>query len=363
MSKPSTNAVSNTSKNVTSKPSVNLGKEEGRAPLLDWVLGRYPGTPRGRAKQWILAGRIRVHGVVIRKPHQEMADPQDGLELGGRGAVLACGAGWRIHPRVTLLHLDSALAVVNKGPGLISVPAPNCTLSALSILADYLAGKLKAPQKGAAGKPAPAAFRRLEPLPVHRLDQYTSGVFCMAMNPAARHQLIGQLRAHAMRREYVAFVQGRPRAPKGTWRHWLRLSRDELRQTVLSATQAKTPGPEAEEAITQYEVIAEYPLAGGIGFVTKLRLRLETGRKHQIRVQAAHAGLPLIGDRAYNPGCRGGPPGGGVLDFPRQALHAQLLSLEHPGQPGKRMTWTAELPKDLRELERTLQTLATANRT
>jgi 23S rRNA pseudouridine1911/1915/1917 synthase len=55
----------------------------------------------------------------------------------------------------------------------------------------------------------------------------------------------------------------------------------------------KDPGDEAREAITHYEVIAEYPLAGGKGFVTKLRLRLETGRKHQIRVQAAHAGHPL----------------------------------------------------------------------
>ena len=60
----------------------------------------------------------------------------------------------------------------------------------------------------------PPAYRRLQPLPVHRLDQYTSGVFCMATNPAARQHLIEQLKAHTMRREYVAYVEGRPTAPK-----------------------------------------------------------------------------------------------------------------------------------------------------
>jgi len=326
------------------------------SPLLDWLLRKHPETPRNRAKQWILAGRVSVNGEVIRKPHHPIADPGDTLALHARHATtLACGSGWQIHPRVSLLYLDAALAIVNKGPGLISVPAPNCELSALSILADFLEGKLKAQDRGVAGKSLPPPYRRLEPLPVHRLDQYTSGVFCMATNPAARHHLIEQLKVHSMKREYVAFVEGRPRTPAGTWRQWLQLSRDELRQHVLSETQLKDPDPEAREAITHYEVIAEYPLAGGKGFVTKLRLRLETGRKHQIRVQAAHAGHPLIGDRTYNPAYRGPNHANAPIDFPRQALHAEVLSLEHPDQPGKRMTWTAELPKDLRQLEAALR--------
>ena len=213
------------------------------SPLLDWLLRKHPDTPKSRAKQWILAGRVSVNGVIIRKPHQAIPDPGDALELRDRQATtLACGSGWQIHPRVSLLYLDAALAVVNKGPGLISVPAPNCDLSALSILADFLSGKLKARDRGVAGKSLPPAYRRLEPLPVHRLDQYTSGVFCMATNPAARHHLIEQLKAHTMKREYVAFVEGRPGAPNGTWRQWLQLSRDELRQHVLSESQAKDAG-------------------------------------------------------------------------------------------------------------------------
>jgi 23S rRNA pseudouridine1911/1915/1917 synthase len=323
--------------------------------VLEWLLQKHPDTPKSRAKQWILAGRVSINGVIIRKPHQRTPDPGDGLALLNRNAThLECGTGWQIHPRVSLLYLDSALAIVNKGPGLISVPASNCDLSALSILADFLSGKLKARDRSVAGRTLPAAFRRLQCLPVHRLDQYTSGVFCIACNPKAREHLIEQLKAHTMRREYVAFVEGRARTPKGTWRQWLRLSQDELRQNIVSDAEAKSAlarNSEVKEAITHYEVIAEFPLANGAEFVTKLRLRLETGRKHQIRIQAAHAGLPLIGDRTYNPKYRRQAEPVSVLDFPRQALHAEVLDLEHPERPGARMNWKAEMPKDLRQLE------------
>jgi 23S rRNA pseudouridine1911/1915/1917 synthase len=274
--------------------------------------------------------------------------------LDRKASALDCGAGWRIHPRVALLYLDSSLGILNKAAGLISVPAPNCDLSALSILADFLAGKLKAQDRGVAGRSLPPAYRQLHPLPVHRLDQYTSGVFCVAVNPMARLRLIEQLKAHTMKREYVAYVEGRPAQRLGVWRNWLQLSADELRQHVLTETEARTAQPEAIEAITHYEVIAEFTLAGGQGIVSKLRLRLETGRKHQIRAQAAYAGVPLLGDRTYHPRYREKARPPLALDFPRQALHAEVLSLEHPEQPGTRMTWTAALPKDLHQLEAVL---------
>src|SRR4051794_22132237 len=90
--------------------------------VLDWLLEKYPETPKTRAKQWIMAGRVSVDGVVIRKPHEPISDPTVRLELLDRHATTVdCGSGWAIHPRVTLLYLDSSLAAVNKGPGLISV--------------------------------------------------------------------------------------------------------------------------------------------------------------------------------------------------------------------------------------------------
>lgn len=322
--------------------------------LLDALLLSLPGTPKGRAKQWIEAGRVTVNGNVVRKPHFPVSG-KDEIVLGGRHATtLDCGTGWQIHPRVSLLYLDTSIAIVNKGPGLISVPAAEGDLSALSILADFLAGKLKAQSRGLAGKSLPPSYRHFKPLPVHRLDQYTSGVFCVAINSAARNHLIEQLKAHTMKREYVAYVEGRAQEPKGTWRQWLQLSQNELRQHIVTEAAAKALGEEAREAITHYEVIAEFPLADSKRFVTKLRLRLETGRKHQIRVQAANAGLPLVGDRTYNPAIRLAQEENHI-PFPRQALHAEVLTLEHPEKPGTRMSWTAALPKDLRQLETDLR--------
>src|SRR6185369_290351 len=143
---------------LNSVKEVQNAIDKKERPLLDWLLLRHPETPKNRAKQWILAGRVSVASVIIRKPHELLPDPGKGLELLDRNATtLACGSGWQIHPRVALLYLDSALAIVNKGPGLIAVPAPNCDLSALSILGDFLAGKLKAQDRGVAGKTLPPA--------------------------------------------------------------------------------------------------------------------------------------------------------------------------------------------------------------
>jgi len=253
---------------------------DGDRPLLEWLLQKHPESPKKRAKQWILAGRVSVQGVVIRQPNQRIPDPRDTLELLGRRATaLDCGpAGWQIHPRVNLLYLDAALAAVNKGPGLISVPAPNCDLSALSILADFLAGRLRAQDRGVAGRSLPPAYRRLQPLPVHRLDQYTSGVFCLAMNPAARERLIDQLKAHTIQRKYVAYAEGRAPQSKGTWRNWLKLSGDESRQFVISAAQARLAGAEASEAITHYEVSRMTWTAALPKDLRRLETTLQAGR-------------------------------------------------------------------------------------
>ena len=337
--------------------AIGPSTENPTRPLLDWLLAQYPDTPRTRAKQWIVAGRVRVDGAIIRQPHLLIPDPRGTLELlDRRSTALDCGTdGWQIHPRLALLHLDAALAVVNKGAGLVSVPSPDGQLSALSILTDFLAGKLRARQRGPAGWTLPPAYRRLEPLPVHRLDQYTSGVFCMALNAAARRRLVEQVKAHTAQREYVAYVEGRPAQATGTWRNWLQLRADERVQMVVSSAAAELSDGEAVEAITDFEVIEEFRLTGNAGIVTKLRLRLQTGRRHQIRIQAAQAGLPLLGDRTYQPRDRTGKPGPPRIEFDRQALHAELLSLEHPDRPGVRMTWRAPLPADLRRLENELR--------
>ncbi len=106
--------------------------------------------------------------------------------------------------------------------------------------------------------------------------------------------------------------------------------------------------------MTHYEVITEYPLPDSQRVVTKVRLRLETGLRHQIRVQAAAEGLPLIGDRTYNAHYQSAVRPRELPEFPRQALHAAMLALEHPDRPGTQMSWEAVFPKDLRQLESAL---------
>jgi len=321
--------------------------------LLDLVLEKFPDTPRKRAKEWIQAGRFSIAGTVMRKPNQLVADSPGTLELQGRRlGTLALDEEWRIHPRLSLVYIDAALAIVNKGAGLLSVPAPITDLSALSILTDFLAGKLRGLGQRTAEHRLPAAFRLLQPLPVHRLDQFTTGVLCLALNPAARTALIEQFAAHTATRQYVAFVDGRPRTPRGTWRHWLRFDNETLRQHV--ATQSG--GVDALEAITHYEVLDEFVLRATGRVVSKLRFKLETGRTHQIRAQAAYEGLPLIGDRTYHPLYHASKRERAVvpIECERQALHAEELELAHPVS-GQRRKWAAPLPADLRQLEHALR--------
>ena len=290
-----------------------------------------------------------MNGQIIRKPHQVIPDPGSGLQLLSRHSVsVDCGQGWRIHPRVTLLHLDSSLGVVNKGPGLISVP-DQAHLSALGILQDFLAGKLKSRASECAGATFPPEFRRLTPQPVHRLDQYTSGLFCLAFKAESRARLIDQLRRGEIKREYVAFAEGKPAADSGTWRTWLELDDEEGRQQIVSEPEDGEPRPKQAEAITHFEVLARYTLGPHHAPYTKLRLKLETGLKHQIRIQAARAGLPLVGDRTYNPNYRLGVAP--LLPMDRQALHAEFLELWHPHNSRQKLSWRAELPEDLKRLE------------
>ena len=321
--------------------------------VLDLLLEEFPDTPRKRAKEWILAGRVSIAGTVVRKPNQLVTDQPGTLELQGRRlAAMVIAEEWPIHPRLSLVYMDASLAIVNKGAGLLSVPAPITDVSALSIVADLLAGKLRGLGHRTAERRLPAAFRLLKPLVVHRLDQFTTGVMCLALNPAARAALSEQFTAHTASRQYVAFVDGRPRTACGTWRHLLRFDDKALRQVVSS----QPGGADTLESITHYEVLEEFVLGTTGRVVSKMRFKLETGRTHQIRAQAAHVGLPLIGDRTYHPLYHPSQRGRAVVpvECERQALHAEMLELAHPVS-GQRRQWSAPLPTDLRQLERALQ--------
>ena len=188
----------------------------------------------------------------------------------------------------------------------------------------------------------------VKPFPVHRLDQYTSGLLCIAFNEEARHSLIKQLRSHDFLREYIAYADGVTSEATGTWRNYLRLDETGYEQQLLLSNEDG-----ATEALTHYRVEDSYSRH----HVSKLRIRLETGLKHQIRIQAAAYNMPLIGDRIYHEGTQKvvGRKGAKLpYGFKRQALHASTIGMRHP-RNGRELKFQSNIPGDMQELEARLQ--------
>lgn len=325
---------------------MNEMENGGEKTLLDWASGLCPDSPRKRVKEWIVSGRFYLNGEPVTQAGLRLSDPGQALTFGKPdSAVNAWAHRRRISSKLTLLHLDASLAVVDKAAGVLSVPAEGSARdgSALEILADFL----NQPEGNALRKQVFGNQTVIQPLPVHRLDQYTSGLFCIAMNSDARRKLIEQLRAHELVREYLAFVDGIPSPAEGTWKHHLEMDERGYHQQLK-----EQPGPNTTEVVTHYKIERSYPRRK----VTLLRLRLETGLKHQIRIQAAAEGLALIGDRSYH-GTTLELIARGKSKLPfrlnRQALHSATLSLRHP-ENGRILQFESPLPRDLAELDRRL---------
>jgi 23S rRNA pseudouridine1911/1915/1917 synthase len=191
---------------------------------------------------------------------------------------------------------DEQLLVIDKAPGVVVHPARGHHEDTLSQL---LAGS------AAGGDPERAGI-------VHRLDRDTSGLIVVAKTEEAHAALSAQLKAREVRREYLALVTGHPEAQSGTID--APIGRDRARRTVVS-----TRSDRAREAVTRFEVVERLPAT------TLLRVRLETGRTHQIRAHLAAIGHPVCGDPQY-----GGRACGKALGLERQFLHAERLMFSHP---------------------------------
>jgi len=176
----------------------------------------------------------------------------------------------------------------------------------------------------------------LRPGIVHRLDRDTSGAMVAAKNEKAMAGLIRQFRSHTVRKEYLALVAGRPVPERGTVERPVGRSPHDRKK--MSAT-----APRGRWAVTHYRVVESFAEA------SFLRVRIETGRTHQIRVHLAHLGHPVLGDRQY-----GGKGARAVADVPRQMLHAELLGLDHPCS-GIPLLLTAPMPEDMRAVLRELR--------
>ncbi|HKY09813.1 MAG TPA: RluA family pseudouridine synthase [Candidatus Binatia bacterium] len=240
-----------------------------------------------------------------------------------------------------ILYEDMDLIVINKPAGLTVHPAAgNWTGTLVNALLFHC------PDISAIG-----GERR--PGIVHRLDKDTSGVIVAVKNMDAYHDLMLQFKNRTVEKEYLGLAWGRVMPEKGSidrpiGRH--RSDRKKMSSLHFSGI--------ARKALTEWRVDRRFVLPNSQRALTLLRLRPHTGRTHQLRVHLADSGYPLVGDRLYGKKRGGGAtrefPDSLSASFPRQALHAQTLVLNHV-RSGERMRFTAPLPEDFLNLLRQLR--------
>jgi len=218
-----------------------------------------------------------------------------------------------------ILYEDDQLVVVNKPPGMLAVPLAQRRDAGSAF--DEIGEHLRRRGRG-------------RPLVVHRIDRDTSGLVVFAKTVRAQEHLKDQFQRRDPERVYLAVVHGHPQPPQGTWRDDLAWDSSDLLQR-----RAHPHDPNRKEAVTHYRVLE------ALDGCSLLEVRLETGKRNQIRVQARLHGHMLVGERLYVPASRPARP----VAFERQALHARRLSFEHPAS-GRRLTIEAPIPDDLEEL-------------
>jgi len=287
------------------------------------ILSQYS---RSRIKTWILDGHVQVNGTVMDKPKERV--------LGGEKIRIDTAIEEEVNHQaenipLNIVYEDDAILVINKPRDLVVHPGagnPNGTI--LNALLYHYPDIANVPRAGI----------------VHRLDKDTTGLMVVAKTIEAQTRLVESLQLREITREYEAVAMGIITAG-GTVDE--PITRHPTKRTHMAVF------PTGKPAVTHYRVMERYRLH------TRLRLRLETGRTHQIRVHMAHIAHPLIGDPLY--GGRPRPPKGAsqefmqvLRNFDRQALHATMLRLFHP-ITGEQMQWDAPIPEDMQQLIKVLQ--------
>lgn len=272
---------------------------------------------RSRLSSWIKEGSLTVDGAILR--------PRD---LVHGGAVLSLRAEREVQGdwvaqdiELNIVYEDDHLLVLDKPAGLVVHPAAgHADGTLLNALLHHVPSLANVPRAGI----------------VHRLDKDTTGLMVVAKTLEAQTNLVAQLQARSVSRIYEAVVAGvvvsggTVDAPIG--RH------SQRRQQMAVVTGGKP-------AVSHYRVLDRFRA------YTHVRVKLETGRTHQIRVHMTHIGFPLVGDPVYSGRFRIPPATNPTLvktlrEFPRQALHARFLELDHP-VTGERMSWESPLPEDI----------------
>jgi len=294
---------------------------------LDQALAQlWPEHSRSRLQQWIEAGHVRVDDRVRR--------PRDRV-LGGEHVVLRMPAPTAGDPMaaqdlpLAVVHEDQSLLVIAKPAGLVVHPgAGNADGTLQNALLHHAPELAQMPRGGI----------------VHRLDKDTSGLLVVARTLTAHTYLVNELQARRIHREYEALVTGRMIAGGSVEAPLGRHPQDRLRMAVRQG---------GRHALTHYRVLERFP------YHTHVRLQLDTGRTHQIRVHMAHIGHPIVGDPLYGgrlrlPAASSEALKQALRDFKRQALHAVRLAFIHPDTQAE-VVFTAALPDDMKQLLQLLQ--------
>jgi 23S rRNA pseudouridine1911/1915/1917 synthase len=279
------------------------------------VAGLVPQFSRSRLQQWFEAGHVTVDGKPVRGKGTAFGDetvvvvPQPAPE----DTAFAPEA-----IRLDIVYEDDAILVINKPAGLVVHPGSgNWSGTLLNGLLHHCPQLVSVPRAGI----------------VHRLDKDTSGLMVVGKTLESQTDLVRQLQARSVKREYLALVWGTPRLSGTIDSPIARHPKERTKMAVVSS-------PLAKPAITHYELLETGELDRRP--VSLVQCRLETGRTHQIRVHMQHLGYTLVGDTVY------GKPHLQSF-FHRQALQARRLGLVHPST-GEPVEWVVPLAGDFAEL-------------
>ena len=223
-----------------------------------------------------------------------------------------------------VVYEDEDLVVVNKPAGVLTVPLDRHP--GVPSVYGQIVERLRSHSKR-------------KPFVVHRIDQDTSGLVLFARTPQAQSHLQAQFKARTADRVYLAVVHGHPQPPQGTWRDVL-----EWDEKALIQKATYSGNPRGTAAISCYRTIETF------ADTALIEVRLQSGRRNQIRLQATLHGHTLVGEQRYVSGLELRHP----IKFGRQALHARLLAVQHP-RDGRRLEFEAPMPTDLDQLLKRLR--------
>jgi 23S rRNA pseudouridine1911/1915/1917 synthase len=330
------------SSNSGQQLEVIVAGDEGSVRLDRVLAARLAELSRSRLKALILAGSVTVRDTPVRDPAYHVAkcdtitiDVPEAAPPEPKGEDIA----------LDIVFEDDDIIVIDKPKGLVVHPAAG---HETGTLVNALIAHCGASLSGIGGVRRPGI--------VHRLDKDTTGLMVVAKNDRAHQSLTAQFADHGrtgpMRRGYMAFIWGAPNRQRGT------VDAPIDRHPYAREKMAVRDG--GREAVTHWELLESFSGRDGKPVASLLACQLETGRTHQIRVHLSHAGHPLMGDAVYGShfktkagqlGTRGKEA---LTALGRQALHAYLLTLEHP-RTGELLHWEAPLPEDLLLLQAALK--------